>query len=132
MLCLLAPTARGAERADMQEIDALHDLLGEPPRLTALGLQFEPITPELRALYGLEEEADGLVVTEVEEESRAADQGVQAGDILLVAGMEKVTSLPELADRIAALRRAGDKSILLLLEQDGDTAFVDLPLTARK
>src|SRR4051812_38975829 len=129
-LALLPAAAGACDAADLPEESALQAALGEAPRLEALGLEFAALTPELRDLYGLEEEAAGLVVVAVEDDSRAADQGVQPGDILHAAGMETATTLAELAARIAALRRSGDRSILLLLEQDGDMSFVDLPLTA--
>jgi serine protease Do len=104
----------------------------EPPAealsLPELGLSLATITAELRDQFGLDEDADGVVVTEVEDDSDAAEQGVRPGDIIRAVTMEEVTSLAEITAKLDEARAAGERTVLLLVEEAGEMSFVDLAL----
>ena len=70
----------------------------------------------------------GLAVTAVDETSEAFEKGLRAGDIITEAGQQKVTSISELEQRVAAAEEAGRKSLLLLVRRAGDPRFVALSL----
>jgi serine protease Do len=93
-----------------------------------LGLTVSNMTDELREQLGLSDDAEGLVVADVAEDSEAYEKGLRAGDLITEAGQEKVASVKDLEDRIEEAREAGRKSLLLLVRRDGDPRFVALSL----
>ncbi len=99
-----------------------------PAEIDTLGLSVSNLTPELREQLGLEDEADGLVVTDVAEDADAYEKGLRAGDLIAEAGQQKVETVTDLEDRIEEAREAGRKSILLLVRRGEDPRFVALPL----
>jgi serine protease Do len=86
-----------------------------------------PVTPALRTKYELDDKAKGLLVTEVEGDSAAADKGLQAADIIIEAGKGAVTEVKQLQDAVATAKKDG-KPILLLVERAGDARFIALPI----
>jgi serine protease Do len=90
-----------------------------------LGLELSAVSEELRRRYRLSANAKGLVITNVDPESNAAEQNVQAGVLLLEVSGEPVTTIAELRARVDALKKAGKKSALLLLfAPGGEQKFV--------
>ena len=94
-----------------------------------MGLTVSNLTDELREQLGLGDSAEGLVVSDVAEDSEAFEEGLRAGDLITEAGQEKVTTVGELEQRIEEAKEAGRKSILLLVRRDGDPRFVALGLS---
>jgi Do/DeqQ family serine protease len=64
---------------------------------------------------------DGLVITDVDPDGRAADAGLQRGDVIQEVNRKPVTSIEDLR---AAVRARTDRPVLLLVERDGHTRFV--------
>ncbi|WP_207559682.1 Do family serine endopeptidase [Falsiruegeria litorea] len=93
-----------------------------------LGLTLGTLTPDLRSELGLDEDATGLVVMDIDETSEAFEKGLRAGDLITEAGQQKVTSLADLDDRIEEATEAGRKSLLLLVRRAGEPRFVALTL----
>ena len=100
----------------------------EPAQTEVLGLTLSVITDENRAEIGLPDNAEGLVVVDVDETTEAFEKGLRAGDLITEAGQQKVTTLGEFDDRVAEARDAGRKSLLLLVRRGGDPRFVALGL----
>ncbi|MEM9969849.1 MAG: PDZ domain-containing protein, partial [Pseudomonadota bacterium] len=100
----------------------------EPTTTEFLGVTASNMSDELREQLGLADDAEGLVVSDVAEDSEAFEKGLRAGDVITEAGQEKVASVSDLDDRIEAAREAGRKSLLLLVRRDGDARFVALSL----
>jgi serine protease Do len=93
-----------------------------------LGLTLSALTDELREQLGLDAEQEGLVVTDVDDTAEAYEKGLRAGDLITEAGQEKITSIEDLDTRLAEVKDAGRKSLLLLVRRDGDPRFVALSL----
>ncbi|WP_299664032.1 Do family serine endopeptidase [uncultured Ruegeria sp.] len=93
-----------------------------------LGLTIAPISDSQREELGLDADAEGLVVTNVEESSEAFEKGLRAGDLITEAGQQKVTSIADLEARMEEAREAGRKSLLLLVRRGGEPRFVALSL----
>ncbi|MGH1423586.1 MAG: Do family serine endopeptidase, partial [Pseudooceanicola sp.] len=89
----------------------------EPQEL--LGLTLSPVTSELSEQLDLGDDAEGLVVVDVDQMSQAYDKGLRAGDLITEAGQQKVASLSDLESRVQEARDAGRKSILLLVRRAG-------------
>jgi serine protease Do len=87
----------------------------------ALGISVAPLTPELAAEAQLPRNAHGVVVQDVNPDGRAADAGIQAGDIILEVNRQPVQSVDELR---AAVRKSSDHPTLLLVNRDGHDIFV--------
>src|SRR6056297_1365133 len=100
----------------------------EPIEKDVLGVTVSTITDELRAELGLPEGSEGLVVTEVGEDSEAFEKGLRAGDVITEAGQQSVASVADLEERIEAATEAGRRSLLLLVRRGGDPRFVALSL----
>ncbi len=109
-------------------IPAVAPATEDPVSSEVLGLTVTAITDELREQLALPENAEGLVVEGVAEDSEAYEKGLRAGDLITEAGQEKVEQVGDLEDRIAAAKDAGRKSLLLLVRRGGDPRFVALTL----
>jgi len=97
----------------------------------ALGLTVQTLTAELAEEFGLGEDETGVVITEVIEGSPAAERGLQAGDLIKRLGQSRVASALELKEGIDAAREAGRNGVLMLIESDGRTRFVQLGFVDR-
>lgn len=92
---------------------------------TVLGLTLKDLSASLREQYGIAESVEGVVITEVEANSSAAEKRIQAGDVVVEVSQEKVGT-PEAVDSLVKdLKQAGRKSALLLLaNKEGELRFV--------
>ncbi|WP_407681523.1 DegQ family serine endoprotease [Profundibacter amoris] len=99
-----------------------------PVEKGVLGLIVTSMTDELRQQLGLPEDAQGLVVKDVDEASQAFEKGLRAGDVITEAGQQKVATVADLEARIADAKEAGRKSLLLLVRRAGEPRFVALSL----
>lgn len=88
---------------------------------TALGVSVAPLTPDLASRIGVPRSAHGLVVEAVNPEGRAADAGLQAGDLIEQVNRQPVRTFDELE---AAVHRSADKPALLLINRQGSELFV--------
>jgi Do/DeqQ family serine protease len=88
---------------------------------TALGVAVAPLTPETAARAGIKGDVKGLLVQDVERDSRAAEAGIRAGDVIVEANRKPVTSVDELR---AAARTSADRPLLLLVNREGQDLFV--------
>ena len=99
-----------------------------PETKMLLGLILSVLTDKLREELSLEAKQMGLVITEVDETSEAFEKGLRAGDVITEAGQEKIESIADLDTRLAEVKEAGRKSLLLLVRRGGDPRFVALSL----
>ncbi len=100
----------------------------EPIEKEVLGVTVSTITDELRSELNIPESTDGLVVTNVAEDSEAFEKGLRSGDVITEAGQQRVATVADLEERIAAATDAGRRSLLLLVRRGGDPRFVALSL----
>ncbi len=89
-----------------------------------IGLTVAPLTEELVEKFELDTDAIGIVVVDVTDESPAADKGVQPGDIIRRLNQSAITSVDKLIEGIASAKKEGRKGVLMLIESDGQTRFV--------
>jgi serine protease Do len=93
-----------------------------------LGLSLSDLTPDLRERYALAADASGVVVTDVAANSPAADKGVHAGDVIVEVAQEDVKNAAQINDLVQQAKKSGRKSVLLLVDRQGDLRFVALKL----
>jgi serine protease Do len=99
-----------------------------PVEKDILGMTVTAMSDELRQQLGLDDSASGLVVGAVDETTEAYEKGLRAGDVITEAGQQKVQSVSDFEDQIAAAKDAGRKSLLLLVRRQGEPRFVALSL----
>ncbi|WP_207456387.1 DegQ family serine endoprotease [Azospirillum sp. SYSU D00513] len=99
-----------------------------PSSTEVLGLKLTGITPELRQRFEIKPELNGVVVTDVQGGSTAGEKGVRPGDVIIEVGQEAVTKPEDVKSRIDQAKQQGKKSILLLVDRQGDLRFVAVPL----
>ena len=132
-----AETTVQVKLGKLDESDQRQANAQETPKKTAksdaslvkiLGLTLSGITPDLKDKFSLGDDAKGVVVVKVDKDSSAADRGVHPGDLIMEAAQEEVKSPQDVTSRIDAAKKSGRKSILLLVERQGDLHFVALRL----
>jgi serine protease Do len=83
----------------------------------ALGLSLAPLTPELARAANLPAGAHGVMITAVDPNGDAADEGLQRGDLILSVNNQLVTTPAQVIAQVDAARRAGRSSVLLLIKR---------------
>ena len=96
----------------------------EPREMETIGLQISQMSEELRGQYGLSEDATGVVITKVDEDSEAFDKGLREGDVIAEVAQEAVVNPSDVMDRLKAAKDAGRTSILMLVRRGGQPRFV--------
>lgn len=97
-----------------------------------LGLSLENLNPAIRQQFHLSSKAAGVVVMDVAPGSVAAGKSIRPGDLITEANQQPVKSVADVLELVAAARREGRKSVLLLLESNGDLRFIALPADEKK
>jgi len=97
-----------------------------PATLEALGMSLSPLTPELRERFDIAENARGVVVTKVTDNSAASERGVRPGDLIVEVAQEEVTSPAQVETKVADAKRQGRKTVLVMVERQGEQRFVAL------
>ncbi|MGC2780514.1 MAG: Do family serine endopeptidase [Bradyrhizobium sp.] len=71
---------------------------------------------------------DGVVVTEVDPKSAAADRGFKEGDVILEVAGKTVTSAGDVREAINAAKSDNKNSVLMRVKSGGQSRFVAVPL----
>ena len=95
----------------------------------ALGLKLSLLTDELRRRYSIKDNIKGVVITEVDASSVAADKRLAPGSVIVAIEQEQVKAPADVMARVDQLKKAGKKTALLLVATaEGDMLFVALPI----
>lgn len=94
----------------------------------ALGMTLSSITNDLRERFEIDGEVKGVVITEVNDGSAAAEKGIRAGDIIVEVAQEEVTSPTQVVEKVTQAKDSNRKSVLLLVQRSDDLRFVALRL----
>jgi len=82
--------------------------------------------------YGLtvtpSEDGDGVVITNVDPDSDAADRGIRTGETIVSVNNQVVKSAKDIDKAIAEASKAGRKAVLLQLQNEDQSRFVALPI----
>jgi serine protease Do len=71
---------------------------------------------------------DGVVVTEVDPQSAAADRGFKEGDVILEVAGKSVANVKDVREAIEAARTDNKNSVLMRVKSGGSSRFVAVPL----
>jgi serine protease Do len=114
-----------------EELAALTESEANTPTsadIDALGVTVATITDELRTRFQLGEDIKGVVIMNVADGGAASKENLRAGDVIVEVGQEEVHSPPEVAAKVNQARQDEKKSVLLLIDRQGDLRFVALRL----
>jgi serine protease Do len=98
----------------------------------ALGLSLTPLTADLARAANLPAGSRGVIVTGVDPNSDAADDGFQRGDLIISVNNQPVSTPAQVVAAVDAARKAGRSSVLLLVKR-GNTPeqFVGVDIAPR-
>ncbi len=71
---------------------------------------------------------EGLVVTDVEPGSAAAERGIAAGDVIVAVNSVTVSSTDDVGRAVEEAAKAGRKAVLVQVSRDDANRFVALPI----
>ncbi|MGD9915706.1 MAG: Do family serine endopeptidase [Rhizobiaceae bacterium] len=74
------------------------------------------------------DDGKGVVVTDVDPESAAAERGIQAGDVITSVNSKAVASPDEVSAAVADASKAGRKAVLMQVQRGEDSRFVAIPV----
>jgi len=97
------------EARDAVDDDSASDV--EPTReddtAERLGISVSELSSQVRRMYGLEDEAVGVVITRVMTVSPAADEGLIRGDLIIEANGDTIETVDQLKEMVAAVPSGG-------------------------
>ncbi|WP_026621665.1 serine protease Do [Ensifer sp. WSM1721] len=104
---------------------------GEPPAAqlpasdTVLGMKLAVLDADRRKSFGIAEAVKGVVVTEVQPNSPAAERRLEAGDVIVEVGQEAMTTPEDITARVEELKADGRRNALLMIaSKTGELRFV--------
>ena len=98
------------ERVDISKLPSSHK---------TLGIAVQNLTPEIAKELGVKKDT-GIVVTQVEPGSPAADAGIQTGDVIRQVNRKPVKNVEDFVEKV---EKATDKDSVLLLIQRGQNSL---------
>ena len=99
----------------------------KPVTQKALGLDLATLSKDLRSRYKIKDSVKGVIITNVDSTSDAAEKRLSAGEVIVEVAQEAVSNATDVKKRVDALKKDGKKSILLLVSTaEGELRFVAL------
>jgi serine protease Do len=99
----------------------------KPVTQKALGLDLATLSKDLRSRYKIKDSVKGVVITNVDNASDAADKRLSPGEVIVEVAQEAVSNAADVKKRVDQLKKDGKKSILLLVaNSEGELRFVAL------
>lgn len=91
-----------------------------------------PAKPDTLADLGLtvtkSENGKGLVVTDVDPDSDAADRGIQPGDVITAVNSMEINGTDDVSKAMTEAVKSGRKAVLMQITRDDTNRFVALPV----
>jgi serine protease Do len=96
----------------------------DPPDL---GLGLAPVTADLRTRYDISPDINGIVVVGIDAKSKAAEAGMEPGDVIMRVQSEPVTSVREFWSMVDGARRDRKTRLMFLVRGPSGERWVTLP-----
>jgi serine protease Do len=104
----------------------------ESARADALGMHLAPLNSQLRRELHTGKDVQGVVITQVDPSSAAAEVGLSGGDIVVAIDQQPVKTPQEAAAKLKEAAASSKKSALLLLNRRGVTQYVGVNLSTNQ
>jgi len=99
----------------------------KPATQKALGLDLATLSKDLRGRYKVKDSIKGVIITNVDGTSDAAEKRLSPGEVIVEVAQEAVSNPADVKKRVDQLKKDGRKSVLLLVSNaDGELRFVAL------
>ena len=99
----------------------------KPVTQKALGLDLATLSKDLRSRYKIKDNVKGVIITNVDGASDAAEKHLSPGEVIVEVAQEAVSNAADVKKRVEQLKKDGKKSVLLLVaNSDGELRFVAL------
>ncbi|HYD31873.1 MAG TPA: DegQ family serine endoprotease [Azospirillaceae bacterium] len=100
---------------------------GKPSAADVAGLKLQSVDPASRQRFGITDDVTGVVVTGIDRKD--GEVPLKPGDVIVAVNNEQVSTPAEMRAKVAEAEKAGRKSVLLLVNRNGDQRFVALNIT---
>jgi serine protease Do len=106
---------------DQNDQDDDNGAPGKPhaARAPVLGMDLAPLNDAARHHFNLGASVHGVVIEGVLDDSEAGQTGLRAGDVIARAGDRAAVSAADVAAAVAEAKKAGRKSVFLLVTHEG-------------
>ncbi len=102
------------------------------PLQRTIGLSLATLTPEIARAGNLPAGARGVIITAVDPNSDASEEGLQRGDLIVSVNNQLVTTPAQVVAAVDAARRGGRPGVLLLIKRgNAPEAFVGVDIGGR-
>jgi len=96
----------------------------EGSKIESLGIDLATLDQKGREKFGLAGDAEGVLVTDVDQSGPAAEKDLRAGDVIVEVDQKAVKSPGEVRDRVKAAQDNGYRVVTLLVNRKGDFQWV--------
>lgn len=100
-------------------------------KIDSLGISVAMVTDSLRNRFDIAKGVKGALVISVSPDGVAADQGIDAGDVIQEASQHEIKSVKDLTEQAKQAKKDG-KPLLLLVNRKDDLRFVAIPMGKKK
>ena len=94
---------------------------GGPEAGPRLGVNVQPLTPDIARQLGLPPQTRGVVIADVQPGSPADDGGLQRGDVIQEVNRKAISSVNEFQRLV---QQAGNQPVLLLINRNGNHIYL--------
>jgi serine protease Do len=91
-----------------------------------LGLALAPLTAQARQQYQLPDNTKGVLIVGVQDNSQAAEKGLQPGDVIVMVGRQAVSNPDQVVHAVKQAELAKRDSVLMLVKRGNQQEFVTL------
>ncbi|XNO42814.1 Do family serine endopeptidase [Sinorhizobium meliloti] len=96
-----------------------------PASDTVLGMKLAELDADSRQSFGIAESVKGVVITEVQPNSPAAERRVEPGEVIVELGQEAMETPEDVTSRVTELKADGRRNALLMIaNKSGELRFV--------
>ena len=114
------------DQASLTSLRSKDDVPAGRESIDELGMSMAGLTAELAEKFQLDGGIEGVVITDIEEDSDAAKKGLRAGDVIVEVNQNKVTTPAEIEKEVQQALQLGRRSVLLRIQRGADLNFVAL------
>ncbi len=99
--------------------------------LDIVGLTLKDLNDKLRTEFNITKDIEGVLISTVKKISEASKKGLSEGDIIVEINQQKVSTPQEVIDIVEKAQNNNRKSVLMLINDNGNMRFVALKLISK-
>ncbi len=95
-----------------------------------IGITAQELTPEIKKKLGLDPRDEGVLISEVSEESNAFEAGLRRGDVIIEVNRTVIHTLDEYQNIISKLK--ANDTVLFLVKRESGTFYIAVSIDEKK